>query len=391
MTTVKISWDKRRIKSNGKYPIRLCINHQKHFYVQSGLEASEEEFNGSLFVKSLEKNMELGEKIDKVRKLINSLKSNGVLQSLDDNQLKKRILEEFSEKTFIKPFLLVFDEYTATIKKENTLDVYAQTRAKIANFDANVNLATLNYDWLIRFEASIGNLSLNSRSIHMRNIRTVFNYAIDQEYTTAYPFRRFHIKQRPGKHRTLTIEQLCQIIKCTPDEWQVKYRDIFMLSFYLLGINLSDLVGNPKTKIVGNRLEYYRNKTGKYYSIKIEPEAMVLLSRYPDILNSAANEKEVHVLTKAINRGLKLLSSCKRKVKGRGGRYERDVICPELSYYYARHTWSTIAAFLEISKETIGAALGHSDNTVTDVYIAFDRNKVDQANRKVIDYVNQNL
>ena len=64
MTTVKISWDKRRIKSNGKYPIRLCINHQKHFYVQSGLEASEEEFNGSLFVKSLEKNMELGEKID---------------------------------------------------------------------------------------------------------------------------------------------------------------------------------------------------------------------------------------------------------------------------------------------------------------------------------------
>lgn len=391
MATVKISWDKRRIKNNGKYPIRLCINHQNHFYVQSGLEASEEEFNGSLFVNSLDRNVELGEKIDKVRKLLISLKKSGALQSLDDNQLKQRILDEISEKNFFKPFLEVLDEYMTTIKKKNTMDVYIQTKNKILAFDPSVNLVSLNYDWLVRFDAFLGDLSLNSKSIHLRNIRTVCNYAIDQEYTAAYPFRRFHIKQRPGRHRTLTINQLCQIINCTPDDWQVKYRDIFMLSFYLIGINLSDLVGNPKTRIVGDRLEYDRNKTDKYYSIKIEPEAMKLLNKYPDIINSAASEKEVHVLTKSINRGLKLLSNNKSKVKGRGGKFERDVICPELSYYYARHTWSTIAAFLEIPKETIGAALGHSDNTITDVYIAFDRNKIDKANRKVIDYVNAHL
>lgn len=375
------------MKNNGKYPIRLCVRHQDHFYVQTGLEASEEEFNGSLFVNSLERNVELGSKVEKVRNLFARLTENGLIFSISDAALKKQIEDELEGRKTIIPFIKVMEEYMTTIKKRNTLDSYEQTKGKVMSFDPNVNFATLNYDWLVRFEASMGALALNSKSIHLRNIRTIYNYAIDQEYTTAYPFRKFHIKQRPGRHRTLSIDQLCQIITCTPDDWQVKYRDIFLLSFYLLGINLSDLIGNADTRIVGDRLEYDRNKTGKYYSIKLEPEAKELLDQYPDIFGSAANEKEVHCMTKNINRALKLLCTEKRKVKGRGGKFKRDVICPELSYYYARHTWSTIASHLDIPKETIGAALGHSSNSVTDVYIDYDMTKVERANRKVLDYV----
>ena len=57
------------------------------------------------------------------------------------------------------------------------------------------------------------------------------------------------------------------------------------------------------------------------------------------------------------------------------------------SMYWARHSWATIAAELDIPKETIAAALGHSSNTVTDIYINFDRAKIDRANRQVLDYV----
>ena len=60
---------------------------------------------------------------------------------------------------------------------------------------------------------------------------------------------------------------------------------------------------------------------------------------------------------------------------------------PNLTTYWARHTWATLAAGLEIPKETIAAALGHGGNTVTDIYIDFDRKKVDEANRRVIDWV----
>lgn len=49
----------------------------------------------------------------------------------------------------------------------------------------------------------------------------------------------------------------------------------------------------------------------------------------------------------------------------------------ELSPYWTQHIW-----------ETIAAALGHAQHSTTDVYIRFDRRKVDDANRRVIDWVN---
>jgi integrase len=63
-----------------------------------------------------------------------------------------------------------------------------------------------------------------------------------------------------------------------------------------------------------------------------------------------------------------------------------------LTSYVFRHTWATIAARLDLPKETISKALGHGRKSVTDIYIDFDQSKVDEANRKVIDYVfNQNI
>ena len=37
--------------------------------------------------------------------------------------------------------------------------------------------------------------------------------------------------------------------------------------------------------------------------------------------------------------------------------------------------------------DTIAHALGHGGNTVTDIYIDFDQSKVDDANRRVLDWV----
>ena len=71
---------------------------------------------------------------------------------------------------------------------------------------------------------------------------------------------------------------------------------------------------------------------------------------------------------------------------GRGGRKVREPLFPDISSYWSRHTWATIAASLDIPKETISAALGHEiGSAVTSIYIDFDQRKVDEANRKVID------
>ena len=70
------------------------------------------------------------------------------------------------------------------------------------------------------------------------------------------------------------------------------------------------------------------------------------------------------------------------------GKKIRWPLFPELTTYWARHTWATIAASLDIPNETIAAALGHGyGNRITAIYIDFDRRKVDKANRRVIDWV----
>lgn len=46
-------------------------------------------------------------------------------------------------------------------------------------------------------------------------IRAVFNYAIDEEITTLYPFRKFKIKKEETRKRSLTIEQI-RVLKAYP-------------------------------------------------------------------------------------------------------------------------------------------------------------------------------
>ena len=64
------------------------------------------------------------------------------------------------------------------------------------------------------------------------------------------------------------------------------------------------------------------------------------------------------------------------------------LLFPELSSNWARHTWATAASKIDIPKEVISKALGHGTGlAVTDIYIDFDNSKVDEANRRVLDYV----
>jgi integrase len=62
----------------------------------------------------------------------------------------------------------------------------------------------------------------------------------------------------------------------------------------------------------------------------------------------------------------------------------------EISSYWARHTVATLMINeLDVSKDTVSEALGHSyGSKITSVYINFDQKKVDIANRRLIDLIN---
>lgn len=291
---------------------------------------------------------------------------------------------------FERRFILFKDSHT----NDGTRGLYQTTLNRMRDFDPFLSRRTfddINKKWLTDFDRflSLTAKSANARAIHFRNIRSVFNDAIDDEAIQVYPFRKFKIKYEETRKRSLSVDELRELMEYPCEDYQIRYRDMFMLMFFLIGVNAVDLFNARKNAIVKGRFEYRRAKTGKLYSVKLEPEAIELIERYSGdkyVLNIMDECKYYKNFLHEMGNGLKNIGMTERR--GRGGKKIRESLFPDISSYWARHTWATIAAELDIPKETIAEALGHSiGNPTTSIYIKFNQNKVDNANRRVIDYV----
>ena len=386
------------MKNNGKFPIKLNVFHKGQMLLSTEFDASAESWGGTEYNRKAQnwqaKNVALRNLINKVEKRLFELEESGVLNRIDDKALKEDLKNVISGKTDKgnRAYLDVMREFIGTKAKKSTSLCYEGTMRKLEEYDSGCTFDSMDRKWLTDFSSYMINsgMKINACGVHLRNIRAVFNYAIDEGYTENYPFRRFSIPKEETRKRSLTISQLKTLRDYPCEKWQVKYRDIFMLMFYLIGINAIDLLNAKKTDVVNGRLEYKRSKTGRLYSVKIEPEAMNIIDRYAgdeyliDVMENYGYYKD---FLHRMNDSLRKIGEMERI--GRGGKKVRTPLFPELSSYWTRHTWATIASDLDIPKETISEALGHSiGSEVTSIYIKFDRKKVDEANRKVIDLIN---
>lgn len=278
-------------------------------------------------------------------------------------------------------FANYFRRFADRKTNNRTHDIYLATLSRMNAFDANLEKLTFD-DITVRWLADFDNFlektspSQNARNIHFRNIRTVINAAIDEELTNHYPFRRFKIRPVPTRKRSLSEVNIRKVFAGKGLEtWEIKYLDFFKLSFMLIGMNVVDLCN--LTEVTDGRVEYVRAKTHKPYSIKVEPEAMELIKRHRgtkrllDFAENCANYRHFY------NNLCKGLASIKDKLG-----------IKELTTYWARHTWSTIAADLDVPDAVISQALGHTGaNSTTEIYIYRNQKKVDRANRMVLDWV----
>lgn len=340
--------------------------------------------------------------IARVKSQIDSLiirwTNDGTLGNMTASEIKDACMEELDpDKKKAKEdkttFLYRFKMYAERMKP-GSRRTFDHTLNRLTAHIGEAALKKLKFedmtvDWLTGFDIFMAKTapSKNSRNIHFRNIRTVFNDAIEDNITSFYPFRRFKIKGEVTAKRDLSVEELRRLIYFDCEECAVKYRDYFLLMFYLMGINNIDLC--HLKEITKGRLEFHRTKTRHFFSMKIEPEAMALIEKYRgenwliDILDHWSSDE---FFRKKMNKHLQKIGPVTRS--GLGGKKEYQPLFPKLTTYYARHSWASIAASLDIPIETISAGLGHEyGNRITAIYINYDNRKVDAANRKVIDWV----
>lgn len=380
---------------NGSGHVFLSVSYnKKRFYVYTGL-TSTEKFTGTQFPKSQSnhriKSIKLSTLIARVDEYM--LLNEGIpFDKLKNNIKAIATGNDVCDKTFIH----YIDDFVRGKDKQSTKLVYLTTRKRIYDYDKSATFDSITKQWLNEFYAhEIGRgRKVNGVAIDLRNIRTVFNWAIDNDITTKYPFRKYSIKQEKVRDFTMSAAQLVELRDYPVEPQQERYRDLFMLSFYLIGINISDLL---QLKEMNNgRIVYRRNKTGRIYDIKVEPEALNIIRKYRGkdhllcILDGSKNEyKDIRKFNSLMNEGLKRIGRKEEARNSRGRKFMKLVepLFPQIETYTARRTWATIASKLDIPKDVIGKGLGHSEwfSSTTDIYIDFDSSKIDKANRQVLD------
>lgn len=389
MATLKLYLD-RRAKQNRLYPLRVALTHRSSTtYISVGFDLAPEQWDAvKCKVKNHPQKVVLNQlaqqKLMTVQIELLKLVNEGRCKGLTATGIRRLLMERLDPDADKKVYLTAYmEKHLAKKKALRTRIMYQNSLKKLRELRPNADRLTfedITPEFLRKFDADMEKqgLAQNTRSLYIKEIKAVFNAALDEELTLYSPFRKYKLHFEETRKRSLSVERLRAFFNSEPQPRLRIYRDIFKLMFFLIGINIKDLTMLRATDYADGRIRYHRAKTGRMYDIKVEPEAAEIIERYrasDGFLLNLHNRQLYTNFSKLINVNIKKFE------------YNGEVVCPEISTYYARHTWATIAASLDIPKETIAAALGHGSKTVTDIYIDFDQKKVDAANRKVIDYV----
>lgn len=402
MVTLKFYLDARAVKAGGAAPLRLALQHgPERAFLNTSVKLTSREWDaGAQRVRRREDaaalNRRLRDFFALVEETVWDLDRQGLFAGLRASAVKNLVRDELEGRgrgrqakaravSRRADLLCSMVEAAVAAHTGRTRELYEATAARLREWlgarYASVRAVDVNRAWLDSFDSFLARTSpsRNARNIHLRNLRAAFNRAIDDGVTGHYPFRGYRLRPERTRKRALPAEVLRAIATVGVERWAEPYRDMFLLSFMLCGINVVDLCGLDR--LHGGRVEYRRAKTGRLYSVKVEPEALALIERWRGrrhLLYMLDGHACYRTWYMQMCRGLRHVAE-----RLRASGYEVE----NLTSYYARHSWATCAAALDIPKETIAAGLGHGGDTVTDIYIDFDRRKVDEANRRVIDWV----
>lgn len=232
-------------------------------------------------------------------------------------------------------------------------------------------------------------ISDTSINIRMSHVKALLNAAVNDgtvEYKI-FPFRNYKMPEKAVRDICISKKELRGLamaeFKGVAERRLTVARDLFMLSFYCAGINLTDLMD---AQLDGETITFVRKKTAakkrgeKEVSLTIQPEARAIIDKYiteDGRLDFGYNYSEYgqfrSFVTKSLNRIGKELG------------FEK-----QLMYYSARKTFvqygTDLGIPLYILEYAIGQTIKEKGNRPIHDYFKVMRTQADMAVRTIISY-----
>lgn len=395
MTTVDAICYKYKPLKTGELPIKIRIcKDRKTRYINLGVSTKAEYWD---FEKNQPKpicpdreRLEklIANKISEVRSKIVELKSEN--KEFTATTLVEQIQSKPKMMTVRELFLQYLQELEQEKRTGYRLSI-RQTYNSLIKFNRHLDIpfSEMDCNWLRKYEIwqRKQGKSENTIGIRLRNIRTIFNLAINMGLIKQedYPFRKFKVSRLHQEtiKRALTKEEIHSVINYPVDGKDFYTRlavALFTFSYFMGGINFVDMAFLTEKNIMDSRLVYRRKKTAKLINLPLQEEARLVLKRYknnrnlylfPILSNLHKTEQQ------RLNRLHKVITKVNKALKAIG---EELNIPIKLTTYVARHSYATVLKRAGVPTSIISESLGHSSEKITQIYLdGFGNSQIDQA------------
>lgn len=274
--------------------------------------------------------------------------------------------------------------------KTRTSETYRSTLTSFMHFRKGVDLTFNMVDsglielyeaWLLK-----SGLTRNTTSFYMRILRTNYRLAVEQGLTQDHhPFRHVYCGIDKTVKRSITLDMIRKIkeLDLSSKSGLDFARDMFMFSFYTRGMSFIDMAYLKETDLFNGYLTYRRKKTGQLLTIEWTKQMQCILDKY----SSNGTIYLLPIITRQDGTERRQYQNQMRKINRHLKDIARLIVLPQqLSLYYSRHSWATIARDKSIPLSVISEGLGHDSEMTTQIYLdSIESNEVDKANKMILE------
>ena len=379
----------RNPRKDGTFPVKLrVIIDRKTRYYGLGYYMTETDYKRMMGEKPRQN-------LKTIRKELQNFEDQAdeILQTMPEpafNQFKRLFTQKGDGGNIEKYYQIYIDQ----LKKDNRHGTASNYECSLNNLNKTMGIKGLEFsditpDWLKEYADKLEaeGKTISTIGIYLRPLRHLFNKAIGDGIVNRkkYPFGlsihgKYSIPTSENSKRPLKRSELEALVNYDGDK--NKHRDLFLLSYYLMGLNFYDLLTLKWQQIEGNTLTIVRTKTKHTSRKKQRPiklyltdDAQAIVQKYGvnsslyvfDVIDEADNpatiRRRVQNFTRSTNQALKAIA---KQTNAEAG---QTIINPNISTVYARHSAASHGLKGGASLALISKSLGHSNLQITSNYI----------------------